>query len=171
MELEHYIRDVPDFPKPGIVFKDITPLLADPAALAGSVRLMGEKIADLDFDHIVGIESRGFLFGVPLALQLNKGFTPIRKPNKLPYKTRAVDYDLEYGSDRLEIHEDGVHPGSRVILVDDLLATGGTMAAACTLVENLGARVSACLFLVELGFLSGREKLPGQRLEVLVAYP
>jgi len=171
MELEHYIRDVPDFPKPGIVFKDITPLLADPEALAGSVRLMGECIADLSFDQIVGIESRGFLFGVPLALQLGKGFTPIRKPNKLPYKTRAVDYDLEYGSDRLEIHEDGVHPGSSVVLVDDLLATGGTMAAACALVENLGARVSACLFLVELEFLQGRAKLPGQRLEVLVSYP
>ncbi len=171
MELEHYIRDVPDFPKPGIVFKDITPLLADPAALAGSIRLMGERVSDLDFDQVVGIESRGFLFGVPLALQHNKGFTPIRKPNKLPYKTRAVDYDLEYGSDRLEIHEDGVHPGSRVILVDDLLATGGTMAAACTLVENLGARVVACIFLVELGFLKGRDKLPGQRLEALIEFP
>lgn len=170
MDLRHYIRDVPDFPKPGIVFKDITPLLGDATALACAVDLMHERIRDLKIDRVVGIESRGFLFGVPLALQLGLGFTPIRKPNKLPHKTLAVEYELEYGSDRLEIHADGVRPGARVLLVDDLLATGGTMAAACKLVENLDATVASCSFLIELEFLKGRAKLPGQRLDVLVAY-
>ena len=170
MELEHYIRDVPDFPKPGIVFKDITPLLADPEALAASVRLMGERIADLNCDQVVGIESRGFLFGVPLALQLGKGFTPIRKPKKLPYKTRAVDYDLEYGSTTLEMHIDAIEPGDRILLIDDLIATGGTAAASCELVESLGGEVVACAFVIELDALRGREQLTPRRVHSLLHY-
>lgn len=170
MELQHYVRDVPDFPKPGIVFKDITPLLGEPAALRGAIDQMREKISDLKIDHVVGIESRGFLFGVPLAMQLGCGFTPVRKPKKLPYRTRSIEYELEYGTDTLEIHEDGVRPGQKVLVVDDLLATGGTMAATCRLTTELGAEVLGCLVLIELGFLGGRERLPVSRVDSLIHY-
>jgi adenine phosphoribosyltransferase len=159
MDLNAYLRDVPDFPKPGIVFKDITPLLGSPQAMRHCVAEMAAVAASHRADRIAAIESRGFLFGTPLALHLGLGFTPIRKPGKLPWKTQRIDYALEYGTDALEVHEDAFEAGQRVVLVDDLLATGGTMKAACELVERLGARVVSCLFAVELGFLPGRETL------------
>ena len=171
MDLHAFLRDVPDFPKPGIVFKDITPLLADPTALRAAVDALTERIAATRPDRIVGIESRGFLFGVPIALQLGLGFTPVRKPRKLPWKTRSVSYDLEYGTDTLEIHEDGVGQGERVAIVDDLLATGGTCKATTILVQGLGAQIAGAFFVVELGFLGGREKLDGQVVESLIVVP
>ncbi|MEM9388743.1 MAG: adenine phosphoribosyltransferase [Pseudomonadota bacterium] len=169
-DLARLIRDVPDFPKPGIVFKDITPLLADAAGLRLAIRTMADQIEDLQLDRIVGIESRGFIFGVPLALELGLGFTPARKPGKLPWRTQSQSYDLEYGQDTLEIHEDGVHPSDRVLVVDDLLATGGTMSATVGLVEALGARVVAVSVVIELAFLNGRERLPERRVESLLSY-
>ncbi|MGE3173723.1 MAG: adenine phosphoribosyltransferase [Planctomycetota bacterium] len=167
MDLSKYLRDVPDFPKPGILFKDITPMLADPAAMQAAI----DRMAAIDpggIDRVAAIESRGFLFGVPLALKLGKGFVPIRKPGKLPWKTNRVEYVLEYGTDAVEIHQDGVHKGERVLLVDDLLATGGTAKAACTLIEACGGTVAACVFAVELAFLPGRQKLDGHRVESLI---
>ncbi len=167
MDLSKHLRDVPDFPKPGILFKDITPLLAHPAAMKETIR----RFAALDFgkvDCVAAIESRGFLFGAPLAMELGIGFVPIRKPGKLPWKTNRVEYVLEYGTDAVEIHQDAVHKGQRVLLVDDLLATGGTMGAACRLVETCGATVAGCAFVVELGFLPGRQKLAPHRVESLI---
>ena len=167
MDLSKYLRDVPDFPKPGILFKDITPLLATPAAMHETIA----RFAKLDFgriDKVAVIESRGFLFGVPLAMQLGIGFVPIRKPGKLPWKTNRVEYSLEYGKDSVEIHQDAVKPGERILLVDDLLATGGTMGAACKLVTSCGGTVAGCAFVVELGFLSGRARLQPHRVESLV---
>ncbi len=171
MDLTSFIRDVPDFPKPGIVFKDISPLLGSAEALAASVDQMADRLGELKIDRVVGIESRGFLFGTPLAIKLRVGFTPVRKPNKLPWSTRSVEYTLEYGTDELHIHEDGVRPGERVLIVDDLLATGGTMEATVRLVKSLGAEIVGCFFVVELGFLNGRQKLDGQRIEALLHYP
>ena len=170
MDLEQFIRDVPDFPKPGIVFKDITPLLANSAALGYVIDSMYELFADANISRVAGIESRGFLFGVPLALKLGVGFTPVRKPKKLPWKTRAAEYDLEYGTDTLEIHEDGVDRTDRVLIVDDLLATGGTMRATRDLIESLGAKIAGCAILIELEFLAGRTKLNGTRVESLIRY-
>ena len=167
MDLNDYLRDVPDFPKPGIVFKDITPLLASHTAMGYCIEQMA-GLVEAGVDRIVAIESRGFLFGTPLALHLGVGFTPIRKPGKLPWKTERIEYSLEYGTDALEIHEDAFEQGQRVVLVDDLLATGGTMKAACDLVERLGATVSACLFAVELGFLPGRDKIGDRPVHSLV---
>ena len=167
MDLSKYLRDVPDFPKPGILFKDITPLLADPRALAETVA----RLAKFDFgkvDKVAAIESRGFLFGVPLAMKLGHGFVPIRKPGKLPWKTNRVENVLEYGTDAVEIHQDAVRKGERVLLVDDLLATGGTMGAACRLIESCGGTVAGCAFVVELRFLPGRERLAGRRIEALI---
>ncbi|MFO1053625.1 MAG: adenine phosphoribosyltransferase [Planctomycetota bacterium] len=170
MDLSRYLRDVPDFPKPGIVFKDISPLLADPQALRRSIEKLAHAMSDAKVERVVGIESRGFIFGVPAAVELGVGFTPVRKPRKLPWKTRSVQYDLEYGTDTLEIHEDGVLPGQRVAIVDDLLATGGTAKAATVLVQGLGAVVAGCFFVVELGFLGGRRKLEGHRVDSLVRF-
>jgi adenine phosphoribosyltransferase len=167
MDLAAFLRDVPDFPKPGILFKDITPLLADPSAMAAAI----DRLAALDFGpvhKVAAVESRGFLFGMPLAMHLGVGFVPVRKPGKLPWKTNRVEYVLEYGTDAVEIHQDALHAGERVLLVDDLLATGGTMGAACQLVRACGATVAGCAFVVELGFLAGRERLAGQRVESLV---
>ncbi len=169
-DLSRLIRDVPDFPKPGIVFKDITPLLADPQGLRLAISTLVSKVGDLELDRIVGIESRGFIFGVPLALELGLGFTPVRKPGKLPWRTQSQAYDLEYGKDKLEIHEDGVHPGDRILVVDDLLATGGTMSATLGLVEALGAQVVAVAVVIELSVLNGRQRLPGRRVEALLSY-
>ncbi len=167
-DLESYLRDVPDFPKPGILFKDITPLLASPEAVGESIERMAASIRGEKVDRVAGIESRGFLFGVPLAMKLGVGFTPIRKPGKLPWRTISVEYSLEYGSDSLEIHQDGVGRGTAIVLVDDLLATGGTMAAACDLIEGVGGQVMVCLVLVELLALGGRQRLPDRRLESLI---
>lgn len=168
MDLTTYLRDVPDFPKPGIVFKDISPLLASPEALTHCIDQMAELVGDSPIDRIAAIESRGFLFGVPLAMKLNIGVTPIRKPGKLPWRTNKIEYELEYGTDSLEIHQDGVEPGHNVLIVDDLLATGGTMKAACELVEGLGGVVAGCLVVVELGFLPGRELLGNHPTHALV---
>ncbi|HLQ36887.1 MAG TPA: adenine phosphoribosyltransferase [Planctomycetota bacterium] len=167
MDLSKYLRDVPDFPKQGIVFKDITPLLGDGKALQAAIA----QLAVIDWgrvDRIAAIESRGFLFGVPLALHLGVGFVPIRKPGKLPWKTSRVEYVLEYGTDAVEIHQDGVRKGERVLLVDDLLATGGTMGAACKLIETCGGVVAGCAFVIELTFLHGRKALAGRRVEALI---
>ncbi|MGC6488651.1 MAG: adenine phosphoribosyltransferase [Planctomycetota bacterium] len=168
MDLAAYLRDVPDFPKPGILFKDITPMLAAPEAMTAAT----EQLAGLEFgaiDKVAGIESRGFLFGVPLAMKLGIGFVPIRKPGKLPWKTHRVEYELEYGTDAVEIHQDAVQPGERVLIVDDLLATGGTMAAAADLVEACGAEVAGCAFVVELAFLQARaSKLAGRPCASLI---
>ena len=157
--IQSLIRDIPDFPKPGIVFKDITPLLKDAGALSDALHIMADFLRPLSVDMVVGPESRGFIFGTGVAQILGVGFVPIRKPGKLPYRTRALSYDLEYGRDTIEIHEDALLPGQRAAMVDDVLATGGTMRAACGLVEGLGATVAGCTFLMELSFLNGRRAL------------
>lgn len=159
--LARIVKDVPDFPKPGIVFKDITPLLASPAALSLAVEFLTQPFRDQSVAVVVGAESRGFIFGTAVARNLSAGFVPIRKPGKLPRRTRRAEYDLEYGTDALEIHEDAIRPGTRVLLIDDLLATGGTMAACCELVKSLGGEIVGAAFLIELCFLRGREKLRG----------
>ena len=169
LDLSTYLRDVPDFPKPGVVFKDISPLLADHKALSTAIDRMADLVDGTRVDRIAAVESRGFLFGVPLALKLGVGFTAIRKPGKLPWKTYSAEYDQEYGKDTLEIHADGVHKGEHVLLVDDVLATGGTAQAACYLVEALGGEVAACVFLLELTFLKGRKKLDGRRIHTLLS--
>lgn len=170
MDLKRFVRDVPDFPKPGILFKDITPLLRDAAALRGSVEQLAARLKGQKVDAIAGIESRGFLFAATLALQLGLGLIPLRKPNKLPHAKVRESYALEYGSDALEMHEDAIRKGDRIALVDDLLATGGTMGAACKLVERCGATVVACLFVIELAALKGRERLGGRKVESLLIY-
>lgn len=157
--LKDYIRDVPDFPSPGIVFKDLTPLLAAPAALAAAVRGLAAPFGRLAVTKVVGIEARGFIVAAPVALDLQAGFVPVRKPGKLPWKTEVAAYELEYGSDVLSIHADGVGPGDRVLIVDDVIATGGTAAATIELVTRLGAEVIGLAFLIELGFLAGRRRL------------
>ena len=153
------IRNVPDFPKPGIQFKDITPILSNPAALDTAIEALTAPYKNSNIDLVVGIEARGFIFGTPVARLLDVGFVPIRKPGKLPWKTRSVSYELEYGSDTLEIHADAVAEGQRVLVVDDLLATGGTARAACDLLDEMGADVVEVTVLIELEFLKGRDKL------------
>jgi adenine phosphoribosyltransferase len=157
--LRSLIRDVPDFPKKGIVFKDFTPLLRDPPALALAVELMANPFRGRKIDLVVGAESRGFIFGIAIAQALAAGFVPVRKPGKLPRKTARMEYQLEYGSDSLEIHVDSIEPGQRVLLVDDLLATGGTMRACCDLVAGMRADIAGITVLIELAFLGGREPL------------
>jgi len=168
--IESLIRDVPGFPKPGILFKDITPLLQSPEGLAATVRSMADAVSAHSFDLICGIESRGFIFGTALAHALGKGFVPIRKPGKLPWKTASESYELEYGSDTIEIHVDAASPGQEVLLVDDLLATGGTMEAALKLVRKIGGKPVACAFVIELAFLSGRGRLGDVPAYSLVRY-
>ena len=170
MKLEDHIRDIPDFPKAGIVFKDITPLLGDPAALAHSIEQMAAPARELGVTKVAGIESRGFIFGTAVAKELGVGFVPIRKPGKLPYQTRSVEYELEYGTDTIEMHIDAVEAGERVLLVDDLLATGGTMAAATKLLTDQGAVIAACSVVIELGFLGGRKLLGDATLHTLICY-
>jgi adenine phosphoribosyltransferase len=170
MDLREYIRDVPDFPKPGVMFKDITPLLGDPAAFAYAVARMSGHFATRPIDAIAAAEARGFLFAAPMALELRKPLIPLRKPGKLPYSTHSFKYDLEYGSAELHVHTDAVGRGANVLLVDDVLATGGTMAAACKLIEQAGGTVVACAFLIELSFLKGREPLAGRECFSLVTY-
>ncbi len=159
LNLTTLIRDVPDWPKPGIVFKDITPLLRDPAGLALGVEQMANPFRGKGVQIVCGAESRGFIFGTAIAQALSCGFVPIRKPKKLPWKTAAIEYDLEYGRDRLEIHTDAVVQGQRVLMVDDLLATGGTMKACCDLVHSLGGEIAGITVLIELAFLDGRKQL------------
>lgn len=160
-KLDDFIRDVPDFPKEGIIFKDITPLLADGGALVEAVRQLAEPYRDKNVDVVVGMESRGFIFAPAVACELGAGFVPTRKPGKLPAEAISHSYELEYGTDALEMHADAIRPGQKVLMVDDLIATGGTMAAACALVRQLGGRIVGVAFLIELCFLHGRDKLPG----------
>lgn len=164
------IRDIPDFPKPGIVFKDITPLVKDPASLRLAVQLLMQPFLGRDFTAVAGMEARGFIFGSLIAWELALPFVPLRKPGKLPYDVVNVCYDLEYGSAALEAHIDALDPGDKVLLIDDLLATGGTAKASCELVEKLGASVEACAFVVELAFLDGRERLKGYEVYSLIQY-
>ncbi len=169
--LKDWIREVPDFPKPGILFKDITTLLKEPAALREAADRLADRFADRRIDQVVGIEARGFIFAPLVAYRLNAGFVPVRKPGKLPAETAARTYELEYGSDTLEMHVDGLAPGDRVAVVDDLLATGGTARAAADLVESVGAKVEALGFVVELTYLKGRRRLEGYDVvESLVRY-
>lgn len=166
MDLRDHIRTVMDFPKPGIGFKDITPLLGHPAAFRESIRQLLDCLPSQDWDSIVGIESRGFLFGAAMALEAGRPFVPARKPGKLPWKTIECRYQLEYGEDALQLHQDSLGPGERVLIVDDLLATGGTLVAAARLVRELGAVPAATLVVVELDFLGGRALLEAQGLEL-----
>lgn len=169
-EIERAIRNVPDFPKPGIQFKDITPVLADARLFSGTVDLLANKFKPGDVDAVVGIDARGFIFAAAVALKLQAGFVPVRKKGKLPYETHEEDYALEYGAATIAIHTDALKPGSRVLLVDDLLATGGTAAAAAQLVKKLGAEILEVAFLIELSFLHGREKLKSFPVRSLVVY-
>jgi len=169
-QLRRYIRDVPDFPKPGIMFRDVTPLLLEPAALEGAVEAMSEPFRDLRVDRVLGIESRGFMLGSPVALSLGVGFGLIRKAGKLPYQTYRVSYDLEYGTDTVEMHVDTVEKGHRVLIVDDLIATGGTAAAAVQLARQAGGDVIGCSFLVELTALEGRKLLDVEPIHTVIRY-
>ncbi len=170
MDLTSLIRDIPDFPKPGILFRDITTLLRDPAGLRYTIDCLTQKCSTLTPDYIVGIESRGFMFAVPLACNLGLGFVPVRKAGKLPAAVYQVEYELEYGTDRLEVHQDGLTPGSRVLVVDDLMATGGTAAATANLVQQIGCDLAGFCFVVELRDLGGREKLPEVPIVSLIEY-
>ena len=170
LELGPLIRDVPDFPKKGILFKDITTLLKNPAAFKQSIDQLTDLVRGLDPGMVIGMESRGFIFAAPIAYQLGAGFVPVRKPKKLPWKAVAVTYQLEYGTDTLEIHQDAIKPGQRVLISDDLLATGGTAAATAELVRKLGGVVVGASFAVELTFLNGRAKLPGIDVFTMIQY-
>jgi len=169
-EIERAIRNVPDFPKPGIQFKDITPVLADARLFAGTIDLLTENFQPGSVDAVVGIDARGFIFAAAAAVKLKAGFVPVRKKGKLPYQTHEQDYDLEYGTNTIAMHIDALKPGSRVLLVDDLLATGGTAAAATALVKKLGAQILQVNFLIELKFLNGRDKLKDYPIRSLVVY-
>ena len=169
-KIEEYVRSIPDFPEPGIIFRDVTSILQDPDGLKLSIDLIQEKLEGLDFDVIAGTESRGFIFGVPVAYNLHKAFVPVRKKGKLPCETVSMDYDLEYGTATIEIHKDSIRPGQRVVLIDDLIATGGTIEAAIKLIEQLGGVVVKVVFLMELAGLKGREKLAGYDVDSVICY-
>ncbi len=170
IRLEDYIRDVQDFPQQGVLFKDITPMLQDGPAFHAAIDRLAAHYAGAGIQTVVGVESRGFIFGAPLAYQLNCGFVPVRKFGKLPHETVSVEYALEYGTNVVEIHKDAVKPGERVLIVDDLLATGGTVSAAIELVENIGGHIAGIAFLVELTFLKGRDHLKGHDVFALIKY-
>lgn len=169
-QLEEYVRSIPDFPEEGIIFRDVTSVLQDANGLHMAIDQMQEKIADLDFDVIVGPESRGFIFGVPIAYNLNKPFVPVRKKGKLPCETIEKEYALEYGNAVIEMHKDSIQPGQKVLIVDDLIATGGTIEAIIQMVESLGGQVSGIVFLMELAGLEGRKRLEGYRIESVIVY-
>ncbi len=169
-DLKKYIRDIPDFPKPGILFRDITPLLADEKAINKCMDQLAEPFNNQNIELIAAIEARGFIFGCALACKLNAGFVPIRKKGKLPWKTKAYTYKLEYGQDTIEVHQDAVKPNQKVLIVDDLLATGGTMEAACQLIGQLKAKIHSTAFVVELSDLNGREKLKNHNVFSLIKY-
>ena len=169
-KLEEYVRSIPDFPEPGIIFRDITSILQDADGLHLAIMSMQEKLADTDFDVVAGTESRGFIFGVPIAYNLHKPFVPVRKKGKLPCETVSMEYDLEYGSAVIEMHKDSIRPGQKVVLVDDLIATGGTIEAAIKLVEQLGGEVVKVVFLMELAGLKGRDRLKGYDVESVLCF-
>jgi adenine phosphoribosyltransferase len=170
MSLKNYVRDIQGFPKEGIVFKDITPLLIDANARKECLEILVSAVKDKKIDKVIGVESRGFFFGMLLAQELNVGFVPVRKPNKLPFDTISASYDLEYGTDTLEIHTDAIQKEDRVLIHDDVLATGGTAKAVCELVERLGGVIVQCNFLMELTFLNGREKIAGNEIFAAMTY-
>lgn len=170
LDLRPFIRDIPDFPKKGILFKDITPLLANPSSLALAVEVLCNPFRGKGIQTVVGAESRGFIFGTAVAQALSCGFVPVRKPGKLPYQKLALTYDLEYGQDTLEIHKDAIPPGTRCLLVDDLLATGGTMKACCDMVETLGGQIAGIAVLIELTFLKGRDRFTKYNLHSAIKY-
>ena len=170
MSFKNYIRDIQGFPKEGVVFKDITPLLNDPKARKECLEILVSTVKDKRIDKVIGAESRGFFFGMLLAEELNAGFIPVRKPRKLPFDTISASYDLEYGTDSLEIHIDAIQKGDRVLIHDDVLATGGTAKAMCELVERLGGVIVQCNFLMELTFLNGREKIAGNEIFAAITY-
>lgn len=170
MHIENYIRDIQGFPKEGILFKDITPLLIDPIARKACLKILVDSLKGQQIDKVVGAESRGFFFGMLLAHELNAGFVPVRKANKLPFETISASYDLEYGSDSLEMHVDAIQKGDRVLIHDDVLATGGTARAVCDLVEKLGGEIVQCNFLMELTFLNGREKIQNKPVFAAISY-
>lgn len=170
MELKQYVREIPDFPKPGILFRDITPLLATPAAFDSAIDRFVERYAGKGIESIVAAESRGFIFGAPLALRLGAAFVPVRKPGKLPFSTHSQTYDLEYGSDSLEIHSDALSPGQRVLIIDDLLATGGTLEACVKLLENFSVEIVECAFCIHLKVLEGEKRLQPHSVFSLLEY-
>lgn len=170
IKLRELIRDVPDFPKPGVVFKDITPLLAHPAGLSLAVEYMTQPFRHMQVDLVAGAESRGFIFGTAIAQNLSAGFIPIRKPGKLPHQTHSEEYALEYGTDRVEVHRDAIEPGDKVLLVDDVLATGGTMNACCRLVRAAGGTIVGVAVLLELAFLNGRSQLHEYPVHSILRY-
>jgi adenine phosphoribosyltransferase len=169
-DLEKFIRAIPDWPKPGILFRDITPLLADHDAYLAAVEALVADYRDMKIDYVAAVEARGFIFGSAVAERLQAGFIPVRKQGKLPYRTESYTYDLEYGTDTLEVHVDAIKKGTNVLLVDDLLATGGTMNAACSLIEKVGGTISGISFLIELPGLKGREKLGNHRISTVITY-
>lgn len=169
--IEEYVRSIPDFPEEGIIFRDVTSILEDADGLHLAIDLMQEKLNGVDFDVVVGPESRGFIFGVPIAYNLNKAFVPVRKKGKLPCETVEMEYDLEYGTAVIEMHKDSIKPGQKVVIIDDLMATGGTIEAIIKLVEQLGGIVEKVVFLMELEGLEGRKKLAGYDVETVIAYP
>ena len=169
--IEEYVRSIPDFPEEGIIFRDVTSILEDAEGLHLAIDLMQEKLKDVDFDLVVGPESRGFIFGMPIAYNLNKAFIPVRKKGKLPCETVEIEYDLEYGSAVIEMHKDSIKPGQKVVIIDDLMATGGTIEAIIKLIERLGGEVVKTVFLMELEGLEGRKKLEGYNVETVIAYP
>jgi adenine phosphoribosyltransferase len=170
VDLAGHIRSIPDWPKKGILFRDITPLLADPKAFAAAVEALCAGFADAGIRYVAAVEARGFIFGAAVAAKLDVGFVPIRKKGKLPFKTESISYDLEYGTDTLQVHNDAVSRGAKVLMVDDLLATGGTMAAACKLIEKIGGKIAGITLLVELSELAGREKLRPYRINTVITY-
>lgn len=170
-KIEEYVRSIPDFPEEGIIFRDVTSVLQDADGLHLAIDLMQEKIKDLEFDVVVGPESRGFIFGVPIAYNLHKPFVPVRKKGKLPCETVSMEYELEYGTATIEIHKDAIKPGQKVLIVDDLMATGGTIEAIIKLITQLGGEVVGSVFLMELAGLEGRKKLEGQNVQSVIVYP
>jgi len=170
IDLKKYIRSIPDWPKKGILFRDITPLLADPQAFAAAVDALCAGFTDIGVEYVAAVEARGFIFGAAVAEKLKVGFVPIRKKGKLPFKTETVTYDLEYGTDTLEVHCDAIKSKAKVLMVDDLLATGGTMAAACKLIEKTGGQIAGIVFLVELAGLRGREKIANYNVTSVISY-
>ena len=169
--IEEYVRSIPDFPEPGIIFRDVTSILQDADGLHLAIDLMQEKLKDVDFDVVVGPESRGFIFGVTIAYNLHKPFIPIRKEGKLPCETVSVEYELEYGTATIEMHKDAIKPGQRVVIIDDLIAIGGTNEAMVKMIESLGGKVVKAVFLMELAGLKGRDRLEGYDVDAVITYP